>query len=170
MDLSPLEAFQRYASLGPDFLTWLLVRVLRDEVPQLQSEPGLTVEMEGPLLFISEGGEATKVTMTGDEAASAPEVVSALRQGKRLARARVILNAMEDVYSFTLLGETFDFKSIKLPVPAMADEVQYFNMRVEAVSRMASYIDELFEIFLQIRLDAEQWQAEAEQWARLAPG
>jgi hypothetical protein len=169
-ELSPLEAFQRYAALGPDFLTWFLVHVLEDDLPALASEPGLKADIQGPLLFASEGGEARKVTLAGDEAASAPEVLAALREGKKLMRARVLLNAMEDQYAFTLDAETFDLRSIKLPVPSLADLNAYFDMRMEALARLFMYVDEYFEGFLQLRLDPEMWKAEAALWKKVATG
>lgn len=166
MQLAPIEAFQRYASLGPDFLTWLLVRVLDDDVPPPPSEPGLKVDIQGPLLFVGEGGEAKKVTLAGEEAASAPEVASALRQGKRLARGKVIFNAQEDAWAFTLEGETFDLRSIKLPVPAIANRDEYVRMRVESTARLFHLVDDMFEIFLTVRLEPEGWKTEIESWKK----
>lgn len=169
-ELSPLEAFQRYGALGPDFLTWLLVRILQDDVPKISSDAALKIDIQGPLLFAGEGGEATKVTMAGDEAAAAPEVLSALRQGKKLMRAKLLFDALEDQYVFTMDAETFDLKGIKLPVPALADLAQYFDMRVEALGRLYLYVDDLFEAFLQIRLSPQGWQEEGERWRAMARG
>ena len=166
MELAPMEAFQRYASLGPDFLTWLLVRVLDDEVPQITSEPSLKVDIQGPLLFTGEGGEAKKVTLAGEEAASAPEVTSALRQGKRLARARLLFNAMEDIWAITLEAETFDLKSVKLPVPKISHRDEYLRLRVESLMRLQHLLDEMFETFLALRLDREAWKNELDRWQR----
>ena len=148
----------------------MLVHVLEDDLPAPQSEPALKADIQGPLLFTSEGGEARKITLAGDEAASAPEVISALRQGKKLVRAKLVFEAMEDTYTFTLDAETFDLKSIKLPVPNIADQLQYFDMRIEALTRLYLYVDELFEGFLQLRLDPEQWKEEAATWRKLATG
>jgi hypothetical protein len=168
-ELSPLEAFQKYAALGPDFLTWLLVRVLEDDCPRPLSEPGLKVDIQGPLLFISEDGEARKITLAGDEAASAPEVLSALRQGKKLTRAKVIFTAQEDTWTFTLDAQFFDLKSIKLPVPAIPDLNQYLQMRVEATVRLYSLVDEIYtDIFLPLRLSPDAWKEEAKSWIERA--
>ncbi len=93
---------------------------------------------------------------------------SALRQGKRLARAKFIFTAMEDTYAFTLDAETFDLKSIKLPVPKIPDLSSYFVMRLEATARLFLYMDELFEGFLQVRLNPEAWKGEAERWKKAA--
>ena len=168
--LAPLEAFQKYAALGPDFLTWLLVRVLDTDVPPPPSEPGLKIDIKGPLLFVGEGGEATKVTLAGEEAASAPEVSSALRQGKKLHRAKLIFNANEDAWQFTLDAEFFDLKGIKLPVPSLADEGEYLSMRIQSTMRLYQLVDELYEAFLVLRLDPEAWKDEAAKWKKKAKG
>lgn len=167
-ELSPLEAFQRYSALGPDFLTWVLVRVLNDDLPPLQAEPSLKVDIQGPLLFMAEGGEAKKINLSGDEAAMAPEVLSALRQGKKLIRTKLIFTAMEDTWQFTLDAETFDVRGVKLPVPAMSDIEKYFEMRLEALARLNLFIDEMFEGFLSLRLNPDEWKAEAAAWKKLA--
>lgn len=164
--LAPLEAFQRYAALGPDFLTWLLVRVLDDDLPAPPSEPGLKVDIQGPLVFTGDGAEASKVTLAGDEAAVAPEVISALRQGKKLARAKILLNCMEDQWRFTLDAETFDLRSLRVPVPPVPDPEAYLAMRAEAIMRAYLLVDELFEAFLPARLDAGQWREETAAWRK----
>ncbi len=170
-ELSPMEAFQKFAALGPDFLTWLLVRVLNDDYPKPASEPGLKIDIQGPLLFISDDGEAKKVTLAGEEAASAPEVASALRQGKKLTRAKVIFTAQEDTWAFTLDAQYFDLKSIKLPVPSIPDLNQYLQMRIEATMRLYSLVDELYtDVFLPIRLSPEAWKEEAKSWVAKAKG
>ncbi|CAN5380460.1 hypothetical protein BH09SUM1_BH09SUM1_03010 [soil metagenome] len=165
-ELAPLEAFQKYGALGPDFLTWLLVRVLDGDVPPPPSEPGLKVDIQGPLLFASDDGEARKVTLSGEEAASAPEVSSALRQGKKLLRAKLLLNAQEDTWAFTLEAEFFDLKSIKLPVPPIPDMEQYLSMRIQSAQRLYLLVDELFENFLTLRLDPTLWAEEAKKWKK----
>ncbi|MBI1234927.1 MAG: hypothetical protein GC208_10540 [Alphaproteobacteria bacterium] len=167
VELSPMEAFQKYAALGPDFLTWLLMRVLDDDYPKPHSEPGLKIDIQGPLLFISEDGEARKVALAGDEVASAPEVMNTLRQGKKLIRAKIIFTAQEDSWGFTLDAQFFDLKSIKLPVPSIPDLNQYLQMRIEATMRLYSLVDEMFtDLFLPLRLDPEAWKEETGSWKR----
>jgi hypothetical protein len=165
-ELSPLEAFQKYGALGPDFLTWVLIRTLGEGVPAPTSEPALSVNIHGPLVFTGEDGEAKKVTMAGEEAASAPEVNSALRQGKRLTRAKLIFTAQEDTWTFTLDAEFFDLKSIKLPVPAMPDLETYLELRLQSTARLYFLVDELFDLFLKERLDPEGWPAEVKSWKK----
>jgi hypothetical protein len=169
MDLAPLEAYQRYAALGPDFLTWMLARVLDGESPKPPSEPDLDVDIQGPLLFVGEGGEARQVTLAGEEAASAPEVFSALREGKRLSRAKLLFTVHEDTWRFTLDATTFDVKSVKLPVPSIPDTAEFVRLRSESLMRLYQLIDELFEAFLPLRLEPQTWRDEVNSWRRRTP-
>ncbi len=170
MELAPLEAFERYSALGPDFMTWLLVRIMEDEMPAPPSEPGLQIDFEGPLVFVSDTGEANKITLAGDEAVMAPEVKSALRQGKKLQRAKVVFTAMEDTWKFALDGETFDLKGIKLPTPNTPDIDMNLSIRVDATLRAYHLLDEMFEAFLPLRLSPEAWKEEASRWKKVARG
>lgn len=168
--LSALEIMDRYGSLGPDFLTWVGVHVGREDLPAPASEPGLQASVLGPVVLASELGEATKVTLAGEEAASSPEFAAALRAGKRLMRARLEFTAQDAKWLFTLDAETFDLRSIKLPVPKLPDLDEYLMMRVQATQHLARLVDELFEQFLVLRLDAARWKEELAAWQNGAAG
>lgn len=163
-EVSNLEVLERYAALGPDFLTWLAVRSLRGDLPAPESEPGMEVQLLGPITLAASHGEATKVTLAGDEAASAPEVQSALRQGKRLLRAKVQFDIVDMQYVFTLDAETFDLRSVKLPVPKVPDLDEYLRMRIQALQHLDRVVRELFEVFLPVRLEPAAWKAEVTSW------
>ncbi len=170
LQLSPLEAFERYAPLGPDFLTWLLVHVVESDLPEISVEPTLKLDIQGPMVFEGGQGEAGKMTLTGEEAATAPEVLSALREGKRLKRAKVLFNADEVAWHFTLDAVTFDLRGSKLPVPNMPDAADQLFIRLESLSQLYAILDELFEKFLQIRLDPETWRQELIFWRQWTQG
>ncbi|MCB2154991.1 hypothetical protein KQI84_08895 [bacterium] len=162
-----LEVMERYALLGPDFLTWLAVRIINDNVPAPPSEPGLSIDIQGPLVLGSSMGEATKITLAGDEAAAAPEVRAALREGKRLYRAKLSFTAQDATWTFTLDAESFDLKSVKVPVPKLPDLDEYMHQRIQALQHLNVLLLELFEIYLPIRLQPEQWREEVTGWREL---
>lgn len=163
-ELSYLEIMERYGAFGPDFLTWLAVRTTRDDLPAPPSEPGLKASVHGPMVFESSTGEATRMSLAGEEAASAPEVRAALRAGKRLARSRVEFTAQDATWTFTLDAATFDLRSVKLPVPKIPDLDEYFSQRIQALQHLDRLVRELFELFLPMRLDPSSWKAEVAGW------
>jgi len=155
---------ERYGAVGPDFLTWLCACWVRGETPAPPSEPGLQISLQGPVTLSGQAGEATKVTLSGDDAAGSPEVRAALRQGKRLVRSKLVFTAQDNTWTFTLDAETFDLKSVKLPVPKLADLDEYLALRVQATQHLARLVEELFDGFLPLRLDAAAWKVEVESW------
>lgn len=162
--LTNVDLMERYASLGPDFLTWLAARGPEGTLPPIPSEPELTVGVKGPLLFEAAHGEATKITLAGEEAPTAPEVDAAMKVGKRLRRAKLEFAVVDAIWSFTLDAETFDVKSVKLPVPKIADEGEYLKARVQALQHLTRLLEELFEAFLGVRLDPAAWREEVVSW------
>ena len=164
-----MQVMERYVALGPDFLTWLFVRILKGDVPPPPSEPALKIDIKGPLQFASDSGEATKVTLAGkDDVPTAPEVFSALRQGKRLFRARLVFNVHSSEQSFTLDASTFDIKSAKLDVPKELGLDEQTFTRHQAVLHLYHLLDELFEGFLPLRLNPDIWKEEIKSWRNLA--
>ena len=163
--LSNLEILDRYEALGLDFLTWLVVESLRDTLEPPPSEPGLVVIAKGPLVLESPFGEATKVTLAGDEAANSPEFQTALLQGKRVVRCKLEFTAQDATWLFTLDARTFDLKSMKLPVPKVADLNEYVSLRVQASQHVAHVLSELFDAFLLLRSDAERWPDVLGEWS-----
>lgn len=165
-EISNMEIMDRFASMGPDFLTWLCMESLRDTLVPPPSEPGLIVVPKGPVVLFSDLGEATKVTLAGDEAPSAPEFLSAIAQGKRLQRCRLEFTAQDATWLFTLDSQTMDVKSVKLPVPKLADLDEYVMMRVQATQHLYHLLNELFDQFLHQRCDPQRWPECLKAWAK----
>lgn len=164
--LTVLEVLERYGSLGPDFLTWFALHCDEEGFAATPGEPGLSAAVLGPMVFASDTGEATKMSLAGDEAAAAPEVAAALRAGKRLVRARIQLAAQDAEWTFTLDAETFDLRSAKLPVPKVPDLDEYLMLRIQALQHLDLLVRELFEKFLALRLDPTAWKAEVGTWRK----
>jgi hypothetical protein len=161
---SALEVMERFATVGPDFLTWMCVHSQRDDLPAPASEPGLAVRFLGPMVVAGDGGEATKATLAGDEAPASPELRTALAAGKRIMRSKIEFIAQDATWTFTLDGETFDMRSVKLPVPKVADLDEHMSLRVQALQQAAFLVDQLFDLFLPLRADAQGWAEEVKGW------
>jgi hypothetical protein len=143
---APIEHAQQYAAIGPDFLTHTMQQILDDAWAPPACEPLLKADIMGPLYF--EGlTEIRKATFGGEEAAAGAEVTTALKNKKKLTRARFSFYAQEDHYQFTLDGPTFDFRAVKLPVPVLADENAFLEMRIDALLRLQQYVEESFATF-----------------------
>lgn len=166
--MDALEAMQKYEAFGPDFLTWLFLRAREGEAAFGAKFPW-QVAFRGPLTFEGVGGEATKIALSGDEAADAAEAVSALREGKKLVKAKVVLSDSIDEFVFTINAHTFDLTGVKVPTPKLPDMDQYLSDRIVALQRLYDTIGELYERhFLPKRLSAKDWKKEVKGWRTLA--
>ncbi|MDX2175132.1 MAG: hypothetical protein SF028_01550 [Candidatus Sumerlaeia bacterium] len=163
-ELGVLEAFEQYRPLGPDFLTWLAMSARAENAVTLADGTRLELEVRGPLALAAGGGEATKVTLAGDDAVGAPELRSALGEGKRLVKARLVLTEGADQYAFTFNAETFDLSALKVPVPRIPDLAQYATDRVTAMQHLFDVVERAYEEFLALRLAPEQWAETVESW------
>jgi hypothetical protein len=152
--------------LGPEFLTWLWWRSSTD--PKFRHADGteVYVHLDEYLELRGERAAARKTTLrTGMPGASA-EAKVALRNGKVVTAARLILARGEEETTFTLRAEDMDVSAAKLPAPdggggkdKEGAEERLANS-LTAARRLYADIDLCFQTFLEVRTSAG-WDAEA---------
>ncbi len=110
--------------LGPEFLTWLWWRSAN--APEFLHPDGTAVYVHVDEYLELRGERAAArrtVLRTGMPAASAEGKV-ALRHGKVVTAARILLARGEDEIAFTLRAEDLDVSAAKLPAPEGADALR----------------------------------------------
>lgn len=163
-----LKLRQEKAFLGHEFLTWLWYR--SDEgggsltIPlenRLVGETDVTLWVHDAMAF-GHGGTTEKCAVRGGEETSrAQEARAALRAGKKLEQARFGLIVEDREFLFTLVGETFDVVSVKLPKLASEEEDSWEAdalLRLGAVQELLDVLDDLYWQFIGVRLSPE-WSA-----------
>lgn len=156
-----LELIQQKEFLGTEFLTWLWARSQMEQGPiELGDEDPVEVEFEKTMTFEAHYGEATVQSLKGEAPGAAAEARAAVLEGKTVKRAKIKLVQSEMEWTFTLRGDTFDFGAISIPAPKGLPFEEGVGLRLEAVDRLFALMDRLFESFLKLRLDEEQWKAE----------
>lgn len=151
---------------GLDFLTWLwFVAEGRGGQVKVPDVGEVAVMIEGPLLFVKEGGGAHAVGMKGGEPLCASETKSALVDGKKLRRARLTLAIGERVWSVTLDAPTFTFRSLRLPEGEKLDQISKFQERLEMLSDFQRAFLGLFDRFVQERISHHDWDNTLKQMA-----
>jgi hypothetical protein len=157
------------AWLGPEFLTWLWWRSTTD--PKFLHPDGteVYVHLDEYLELRGERAAARKTTLrTGMPGASA-EAKVALRNGKVVTAARLILARGEEETTFTLRAEDMDVSAAKLPAPdpgsgGGAKDKEGAEERLAnsltATRRLYADIDLCFQTFLEVRVSSG-WEAEA---------
>ena len=166
-----LELIQQKAFLGTEFLTWLWARSQMEQgAIDLGDEDAVEVEFEKTITFEAHYGEATVQSLKGEAPGAAAEARAAVLEGKTVKRAKIKLIQGEMEWTFSLRGDTFDFGSIAIPAPKGLPFEEGTGLRLDAVARLFSLMDRLFDTFLQIRLDDEAWATELTQIRQLFEG
>ncbi|MBC8318218.1 MAG: hypothetical protein H8E41_09950 [Desulfobulbaceae bacterium] len=166
MDLVDLISEKRF--LGQDFLTWLWYK---------SDERGGTVFLPGTgdiqlvfekhmLLEYGEGDSFEKIVCQGLQA-ELREARTGLRMGKKLEQTRIHLVLGEYQWFLTLKGSMLQFRNVKLPKTMTGTEESDDPHAVEGrlldriglLETATRTVDELFRLFLEIRVSSD-WQDE----------
>lgn len=154
----PTVAADERAFLGEEFLTWLWFRAERGDAEfDLGGGRSVGVVIDAPLLLRStredaEGRRPEQVLRFGQPLTGA-EAAAALRRGKKLCRARLILGDGGREWILTFDAETFTLRSIRIPEPDATDESgDRVLEQVAAFDEAVTMMDEVYKHFLDARL------------------
>jgi len=167
MDLVDLMVEKRF--LGQEFLTWLWFKSEeRGQAIALDdSRTDVSLVFEKFLLLESgEGDSLERVTVQGGQAEFL-EGRLALRTGKKVEQARMMLIRDDHEFHFTLSGSLFEFKSVRLPKTMAAGEEGDGDLdvvgrcldQISLYEVVARTVDELFRMFLRLRI-GKDWAVE----------
>lgn len=169
MDLVDLIAEKKF--LGQEFLTWLWFKSEeRGGMVELPGSGDIVIVFEKHMLLeFGEGQAFEKIVCQGLQA-ELNEARTGLRMGKKLEQARIQLAQGDYEWHLTLKASLFEFRSVKPPKTILAgDEGDdpaaaegRILERIGLLETAARIIDELFRLFLQIRVSRE-WPAELEK-------
>ncbi len=153
-----VDQIQQKVFLGTEFATWLWFSSEQKD-PTITLPDGETCEVvfEKDLILASEAGQAVASALKGESPSLAPEAVAALMAGKKVKRAKVSLVSGNMHWTFTLNGETFDWGSLKMEIPPSLPFDEVVPVRLNALEEFHRLFALLFDKFLSIRLDPDQW-------------
>jgi hypothetical protein len=171
MDLVDLMVEKRF--LGQEFLTWLWYKSEeRGGVVFLEkSGADIVLVFEKHILLESGEGESYEKLICQGLQAELQEARTGLAMGKKIEQARIMMTRDEHEFHFSLKGSVFEFRSVKLPKTLTdsdeADDLGAVEGRL--LDRIGLYqipmrtVDELFAMFLKIRVSSDEWPAELER-------
>jgi hypothetical protein len=159
--MDPRPARDDRAFLAEEFLTWLWWRA---ETGDAEFDVGggriVGIALEPPIVLRAAGedglGKRPEQVLRFGEPLRGPEAAAALRRGKRLSRARLIVSDGADTWNATLDAETFGLRSVMTPEPdadVAPDEQPLSRMR--AFTEVTALVDAIFRLFLLERLSPE---------------
>jgi len=144
--------------LGSDFFTYLLMRS--------QACGDDQILIEGPLHFAGEGSGAHQVVVSKGNPFAADEYKAALKDGKRLVKAKISIGMGEEVLSCTFNSELFALTSIKYPSKDLtADRLSQNQTQVQQGIGAADVLFGKFQEFCKrMRKDPAKVNAEMQDW------
>jgi hypothetical protein len=158
-----LELIQQKAFIGKEFLTWLWYRAETDPAVDLPGGRRCELELLGPIVLDAHYGDALSTTLRGDSPATAPEAATALVQGKKLRRARIKLSSDGVDWIATLDGDNLSVSGLNLPRGGRLPFDEALRLRLDFLLEFEGLVDALFNLFLELRLDAGQWKTDLKQ-------
>lgn len=145
--------------LGPEFLTWLWWRAA--EQPTFTHPDGteVCVLFDEHLEFRGERSAARKAVLRAGVPGASAEARAALRSGKVLVAARIVIARGEAERRVTLKAEDLDFSGVKLPAPEPGPARERLEAQLEALETLEDDLDLCLSTFLAVRI-APAWSEE----------
>ncbi len=126
----------------------------------IQTDQGeFGVMLDGPLLFVMEGGGAHEIRLSRGSPLNSHEANTALRNGKKLRRARVILARGEESWRAEVDAADFAFRGLKLPKVFQYDAASLFQDRMLSIRTYVSVFLSLYDRFIEERMQVERWES-----------
>lgn len=163
LEIDPLDLPQLHLGthdenvpLGPQFLTWLWYRVEQGELAWM---------VDGPLRFVGDVCDAGQTDLRKGLPTHAAEATAALRSGKYLASATVMISdpATSEVTTCRFDADNFILKSVHLPAGQELDAEAHFSERVGYLRRLRTIIEEQLTVFI-LGLANETLQEPMQAW------
>lgn len=159
----------KFGFLGREFLTWLwFVCEQRGGTVVCGDFGSVGIEIEDKIELTSGGNVNATAAITEDAPTQAEEAHTALRVGKKLAKARFRFNLEQYGYVVTLDSD-LRMSAVKLPATldakeATGDEQRHFVVtdRMNLLAQLEHLVETLFGIYIDLRTDPK-WPDYSEQ-------
>lgn len=148
--------------LGPEFLTWFWWRAETDPCFRHSDGTEVYVHFDEHLEFRGERSAARRTVLRAGMPGASMESRAALRSGKSLVAARILMARGEDEMRFTFRAETMGISGLRLPSPDGETREDRLLACLEAQEIFLEDLDLCFATFLKIRCTPD-WDAELQR-------
>lgn len=164
---------ETHGFLGEEFLTWIWFRweTTGGEFP-LPGGRIVGVALDDFLAFAAPSDDETEQTLRRGLPTRTAEARTALRQGRRLKKARLLIAEGSRQWSATLDGATLTMTGVRLPEDAEEVEGDPDRTADRAANWIALHeiVQALYGVFLKERVADDYRQTKAEQQAQWMAG
>lgn len=162
-----------FGFLGEEFLTWLWCR-LENEGGDFDLGDGyaIGVSLDDFLAFAPRDDDETEHTLRKGVPSRSNATRAALRAGRRLQRAKLILALGEHQWSFVLDAASMGLRSVRLPDddPAAESPIEKSRERIANFLLLHELVTRLYREFLRVRLRPEYLREDGEKQAAWMAG
>ena len=162
---------EQHAFLGEEFLTWLWFQLETDGGEFDLDEHGTVgVMLDDMIMFAARDDDETEQTLRKGRPTRCAEAATALRGGRRLKRAKLILAQGRDEWTVTVDAASMNLLSIKLP----PDDEEATSFVERSRARMHNFlllhdlVAGLYRAFLRTRLQDDYLETAAKRQASWA--
>ena len=145
--------------LGPEFLTWLWWRADTDPCFVHPDGTEVFIHFDEHLEFRGERAAARRTVLRAGMPGASMEARAALRSGKTLVAARLLIARGEDEMRFTLKAENLEISGLRLPSPEGETRNDRLVACLDGQEQFLEDLDLCLATFLRIRC-APAWEAE----------
>lgn len=145
------DDIQDFAFLGREFLTWLLWSADRGEASFADDEGDFAVAFGNRARLQGVGSDVTDAVLKGRAPAHGVEVRAGLGAGRTLREAELRLVRGEREFAFTLIAETLDLKSVKLPARLKDEGDDRLSDRMALLDELEKCIQVMYLAFIKER-------------------
>jgi hypothetical protein len=149
---------------GRDFLTWLWFFSEQEDggILELEQYGKFAFYIEGPLTFAvaaEASGAAENTLKNGDSPLRAAEAKAALTVGKKLRKAKIMLERNNEIWSGTFDADRFSFSGLALPDGEELEPESCFAERMNNLFIFHTALTAYFRLFVKI-LMSDKWGEE----------
>jgi hypothetical protein len=148
----PDDEHADHAFLGRELLIWLLWRADRGDATFATDEGDLVVGFGGRARLTSAGSDVTDAVLRGRSPAHSVEVRAGIGAGRVFREAELRLARGDREFRFTLVADTLDLKSVKLPTRMTDEGDDRLGERMALLSELENAIKTIYLAFLKERL------------------
>jgi hypothetical protein len=142
---------QDYAFLGREFMSWLLFRVARGEATFEDESGDFSMAFGGRVRLAGPAGDVTDAVLKGSSPAASVELHAGLGAGRSIREAEMRISRGEREFRFTLIAETLDLRTVKMPAPLRDENDDRLADRMALLEELESCIRAAFQAFVKER-------------------
>lgn len=148
--------------LGREFLTWLWFRSAQQSGLFELTDGTIEVWFEAKLTLEAGGDIKEQNVIKAETPAETSEAHAALLAGKVVSEARLRVVFGQKQWTVSIKGDSLQMSGLKIPALLTREDDDQLYERFALVEELEDTIHALYQQFVEIRLDDEQWRPEVQ--------